>query len=93
MRLHQQFDLNLEALNIKRAIRMNEVPFLVEQLAKRMVEYGYDVAKSSAVFMGIPGSIIVVKEFKGPFATRFSEKIKEDFIRISNNLGISNLFE
>ena len=97
MRIHQQFDLKLDALKIEnfkdipRAI--NEVPLLVEKLIKDLLEKGYEVAQSSAYHMGIPQSITVVKDFTGPFATMFSAKITNDFDAVSKGLGIDRLFE
>ncbi|MAG92024.1 hypothetical protein CMO83_05090 [Candidatus Woesearchaeota archaeon] len=97
MKLHQQFDLNLKVLkidnfnDIPRAV--NEVPFLVEKLTKNLIGKGYTVVKSSAYFMGVPQSITVVKDFTGPFVSKFSSKAKEDFKTVSKKLGIDKLFE
>lgn len=97
MKLHQQFDLNINALQVKnfndipRAI--NEIPTLVEKLIKELLQKGYSVAKEGAYFTGVPRSITVIKDFRGPFATQFSTKINEDFNFVSKNLGIERLFE
>ena|SRR3989338_1854472 len=97
MKLHQQFDLNLEALkpdnfnDIPRAI--NNVPVLVEKLIKDLLKEGYIVVESSSRYMGIPQSITVIKDFTGPFVIRFSSKTKDDFKAISRALGIEKLFE
>lgn len=97
MKLHQQFDLNLDVLKVKNfndiPRAMNEVPLLVENLVKNLLDKGYDVAKESANFMGIPKSITVIKNFTGPFVTQFSAKAKEDFDDASRALGIERLFE
>ena len=97
MKLHQQFDLNLEALkpdnfnDIPRAI--NNVPVLVEKLIKDLLKEDYIVVESSSRYMGIPQSITVIKDFTGPFVIRFSSKTKDDFKAISRALGIEKLFE
>ncbi|MBI2654334.1 hypothetical protein HYX02_06020 [Candidatus Woesearchaeota archaeon] len=97
MKIHQQFDLNLNALNpkgfhdIPRAI--NEVPVLVERMINELLEKGYIVIESSAKFMGVPQSITIIKDFTGPFVTQFSLKTKEDFKAVSRALGIERLFE
>ena len=97
MKLHQQFDLNLNALkidnfkDIPKAI--NEIPFLVEKLIKDLLEEGYIVMESSARYMGIPKSITVVKDLTGPFVTRFSAKVQNDFNALSKTIGIEKLFE
>ena len=97
MKVHQQFDLNLDALKVKKfndiPRAVNEAPFLVEKLIKNLLEEGYIVIESSARYMGIPQSITVVKDFTGPFVTIFSTKIKEDFNDVSKALGIDKLFE
>jgi len=97
MKLHQQFDLNLEILKVKNFNDipkvMNETPFLVEKLIKDLLEKGYIVIESSANFMGVPQSITVMKEFTGPFVMQFSSKTKEDFNAISRKLGLEKLFE
>lgn len=97
MKLHQQFDLNLNALkidnlkDIPKAI--NEIPVLVEKLIKDLLEDGYIVIESSARYMGIPKTITIVKDLTGPFVTRFSAKIQNDFNAVSKALGIERLFE
>ncbi|MBI3035137.1 hypothetical protein HYY71_02335 [Candidatus Woesearchaeota archaeon] len=96
MKLHQQFDLNQKALkigisDIPRAI--NEMPALVEKLTKDLLEEGYIVIESSARYMGIPQSIVVIKDFTGPFVAKFSAKMQHDFNAISRALGIERLFE
>lgn len=97
MKLHQQFDLNLDVMKITgfKAIprAINEIPILVEKLTKDLLEKGYIVIGSSARYMGVPQSITVVKDFTGPFATNFSLKIKDDFKAVSRALGIEELFE
>lgn len=97
MKLHQQFDLNLDVLKVKNfndiPRALNEVPLLVERLVKNLLEKGYDVIKEGAGFMGIPKSITVIKNFTGPFVTQFSAKAKEDFDDASKDLGIERLFE
>ena len=97
MKLHQQFDLNLKALkigninDIPKAV--NEIPVLVENLIKNLLEEGYIVIESSARYMGIPKSITIVKDFTGPFVTKFSAKIQNDFNELSKAIGIDRLFE
>ncbi len=97
MKLHQQFDLNLKALkpeNINDIPRiMNEIPLLVEKLVKDLIEDGYIVIESSAKHMGVPKTITVVKDFTGPFVTKFSTKINNDFNVLSKKLGVERLFE
>lgn len=99
MKLYQQFDLNLNALKIDdfRGIdipqAINDIPVLVEKLIKDLLEEGYIVIESSARQMGIPQSITVVKDFTGPFVTKFSAKIQHDFNAISKAIGIERLFE
>ena len=97
MKLHQQFDLNLKALkigninDIPKAV--NEIPVLVENLIKNLLEEGYIVIESSARYMGIPKSITIVKDFTGQFVTKFSAKIQNDFNELSKAIGIDRLFE
>ena len=97
MKLHQQFDLNFDTLKVQnfkdipRAV--NKIPVLVEKLIKDLLEEGYIVIESSASFMGIPKTITIVKDFTGPFVTRFSAKIQHDFNALSKSLGIERLFE
>ena len=97
MKLHQQFDLNLNALKIDNFKEIpkavNEIPVLVEKLIKDLLEEGYIVIESSASYMGIPKSITVVKDFTGPFVTRFSAKVQNDFNALSKTIGIDRLFE
>lgn len=97
MKLHQQFDLNLEVLKISNVNEIpkaiNEVPVLVEKLTKELLERGYIVIESTASYMGIPKSITIIKDFTGPFTTLFSSKIKNDFSNVSRKLGIGKLFE
>ncbi len=97
MKIHQQFDLNPEAIKVR---KFNDIPravngasILVEKLVKRLLEEGYIVIESSARYMGVPQSITVVKDFTGPFVTVFSTKIKEDFNSVSKALGIERMFE
>ena len=89
MKVHQQFDLNVN--DIPKAI--NKIPFLVEKLIKDLIEKGYIVIESSPRYMEIPQSITVIKDFTGPFVINFSSKAKEDFKSISRALGIEKLFE
>ena len=95
MKLHQQFDLNINALKNLSGIskKINEFPSLVEKLTKDLIENGYTVIKSAAYDMGVPQSITIIKEFTGPFATLFSTKIRNDFNAVSKALGIEKLFE
>ncbi len=100
MKLHQQFDLNLEKSSALKVDNLNdipkainEIPILVETLIKHLLEKGYVVIREGAYFTGLPRSITVIKEFTGPFVTKFSSKIKEDFDNISKGLGIDKLFE
>ena len=97
MKLHQQFDLNLNALKIDDfndiPKKINEIPVLVEKLIKDLLEEGYIVIESSARHMGIPKSITVVKDFTGPFVTKFSAKVQNDFNALSKTIGIEKLFE
>jgi len=97
MKLHQQFDLNLNALKIDNfkyvPKKINEIPVLVERLIKDLLEDGYIVIESSARHMGIPQSITVVKDFTGPFVTKFSAKVQNDFNALSNKIGVEKLFE
>ncbi len=72
---------------------INEVPVLVDKLIKDLLERGYIVIESSARHMGIPQSIIVIKDFTGPFVTKFSTKIQNDFNAVSKKLGVEKLFE
>ena len=95
--MHQQFDLNLDALKIDSVKdipkKINEIPVLVEKLIKDLLEEGYLVIESSARFMGIPQNITVIKDFSGPFVAKFSAKVQEDFNAVSRALGIERLFE
>ena len=97
MKLHQQFDLNFNALKIDNfkdiPKALNEIPVLVEKLIKDLLEEGYIVVESSARYMGIPKSITVVKDFTGPFVTKFSAKVQNDFNALSKAVGIEKLFE
>ena len=97
MKIHQQFDLNLMSLkpesfnDLPRV--MNNMPALVEELVKTLLEQGYVVIESSAKYMGVPKTITVIKDFTGPFATIFSSKINDDFKTLSRKLGMERLFE
>lgn len=97
MKLHQQFDLNLDIFKIDKVNdipkKVNEIPVLVERLIKGLLEEGYIVIESSARYMGIPQSITIIKDFTGPFVTKFSAKIQHDFDAVSRALGIEKLFE
>ncbi len=97
MKLHQQFDLNLEVLKINNVNEIpkaiNEVPVLVEKLIKELLKKGYIVIESTAYYMGVPKNITIIKDFTGPFTTLFSSKIKSDFTDVSRKLGIGKLFE
>lgn len=68
-------------------------PYLVEELITDLTKRGYTVLKSSAYYMGIPQSITVIKDFTGPFVTKFSAKVQHDFNAVSRALGIERLFE
>lgn len=68
-------------------------PYIIEELANNLSKKGYTVLKSSAYYMGIPQSITVVKEFTGPFISKFANKIREDFNETTKTLGIRELFE
>ena len=91
MRLHHQFELNIENRGEGSQIFAIQ-PSVVEELVTSLTRKGYTVLKSSAHYMGIPQSITVIKEFTGPFTTLFSSKLKEDFDAISAKLGIDKLF-
>ena len=91
MRLHHQFELNIENRGEGSQIFAIQ-PSVVEELVTSLTRKGYTVLKSSAHYMGIPQSITVIKEFTGPFTTLFSSKLKEDFDTISAKLGIDKLF-
>jgi len=93
MKLHHQFDLNNESIVSLGRERMSIPPYMIEELVTSMTKKGYTVLKSSAYYMGIPQSIIVVKEFTGPFVTHFTGKIKKDFDAVSKKLGIGELFK
>jgi len=97
MRLHQQFDLNQNELNPGRFSpiqkKISEAHVLVEKLVNDLLEEGYIIIESSARYMGVPQSITVVKEFTGPFASRFSAKVQHDFNAITKSLGIEKMFE
>ena len=97
MKLHQQFDLNTKALNIDSfndvPKKINEIPLLVEKLIKDLLEEGYIVIESSARYMGVPKNITVIKDFTGPFVTKFSAKLQNDFNALSKKLGVEKLFE
>ena len=97
MKLHQQFDLNIQALKPESfrdiPAKVNEIPVLVEKLVNDLLEEGYIVLESSARHMGLPRSITVIKDFTGPFVTRFSTKIKDDFNALSKKIGVGELFE
>lgn len=97
MKIHQQFDLNLNALKIENLNdiprKINEIPVLVERLIRDLLEEGYIVIESTVRYMGIPQSITIIKDFTGPFAAKFSAKIQHDFYAVSRALGIEKLFE
>ena len=93
MKLHHQFDLNMGILNSFGKGRIALPPHIVEDLIAKLSKEGYTVLKSSAYFMGIPQSVTVVKEFTGPFASQFANKIRNDFDSVSRKLGIRELFE
>lgn len=97
MRLHQQFDLNPNEFSSGSLShipkKISEANALVEKLVKDLLEEGYIIIESSARYMGVPKSITVVKDFTGPFASRFSAKVQHDFNAISKSLGIEKMFE
>ena len=93
MRLHQQFDLKCDIIRPVGRQLLEIQPYVVEELVTTLSKKGYTILKSSAYYMGIPKSIIVVKEFTGPFVSQFTNKIKDDFKAISKSLGIGELFE
>lgn len=93
MRLHHQFDLNANNINSMGRDLLTIPPFIIEELISNLSKNGYTVLKSSAYYMGIPKSITVVKEFTGPFVSQFASKIRNDFERVSEKLGIRELFE
>ena len=97
MKLYRQFDLNLENLKINNfngiPKAINEIPILVEKLITNLLDRGYDVVKEGVHFTGLPQSITIVKDFTGPFAIKFSAKIKDDFDALSKTPGIERLFE
>lgn len=92
MRIHQQFDLDLSSIRPLGRELLAIPPYIVENLIKNLSKRGYTVLKSSAYYMGIPQSITVVKEFTGPFVSKFSSKMKEDFEAVSKSLKIEKLF-
>ena len=96
MKVHQQFDLNLNKISPslgKVQEKALKVPELIEQLVKNLVEEGYIVIMSSAKYMGIPKTITVVKDFTGPMVTYVSTKITDDFNSLAEGLGIRKLFD
>ena len=93
MKLHQQFDLNLKTINDFGRELLAIPPYIIEEMVVNLTKRSYTVIKSSAHYMGIPQSITVIKDFTGPFVTRFSMKIREDFSDVSKALGIEKLFE
>ncbi len=93
MKIHQQFDLNVEITKSAGRDLLTIPPYLVEELVTNLTKKGYMVLMSSANFMGIPQSITVIKDFTGPFVSKFSAKISDDFNAVSKRLGIDNLFE
>ena len=94
MKVHQQFDLDLRKFDLgKLPQKAAEVPELIEQLVKSLVEEGYIVIMSSVKYMGIPKTITVVKDFTGPMVTYVSTKINDDFNSLAENLGIRKLFD
>ncbi|MBI3027171.1 hypothetical protein HYY70_03585 [Candidatus Woesearchaeota archaeon] len=92
MRIHQQFDLKIDKFNEIHKV-ISEAPSLVEKLTKELIGQGYQVIMEGANQIGLPRSIIVIKEFTGPFATLFSTKIRNDFNAVSKALGIERVFE
>ena len=92
MRIHQQFDLDID--NIKPLGRefFAIPPYIMENLITRLSKKGYTVLISSAYYMGIPQSITVIKKITGTTETKFSSKIKEDFDAVSKGLKIEKLF-
>ncbi len=92
MRLYEEFDLNLSEMKRIGRDFMVIPPHLIEELVNHLKEKGYTVLKSTMDFMGVPKSITIVKNFKGPFATMFSAKMKEDFINETRSLGMEELF-
>jgi len=93
MKLHQQFDLNLKTINDLGRELLAVPPHLIEQLVFSLARRGYTVVKSPAYYMGVPQSIIVIKDFTGPFVAHFTAKIRKDFSSASKTLGIERLFE
>lgn len=93
MRLHQQFDLKQDVIKPIGRELFEIPPYLIEELVTNLSKKGYTILKSSAHYMGIPGSIIIVKELTGPFVMQFTTKIKDDFRAVSRKLGIEGLFE
>ena len=93
MKIHQQFDLNAKTIKSTGRELLTIPPYLVEELVTNLTKKGYMVLMSSANFMGLPQSITVIKDFTGPFVSKFSAKINGDFNAVSKRLGIENLFE
>ena len=93
MRLHHQFDLNINNTELFGRELLVTPPSIIEELTVNLSKKGYTVLKSSAYYMGIPQSITVVKEFTGPFVSQFANKIRNDFENVSKKLGIRELFE
>lgn len=93
MKMHQQFDLNFSLMGGMGRDLFTIPPFIMEELVTNLSKKGYKVLQSSAYFMDIPQSITIVKDFTGPFVSKFSTKIREDFTSVARNLGIEKLFE
>lgn len=93
MRLHQQFELNLEDNKTEGSQILAIHPSVIEELVANLTRKGYSVLKSTTHYMGIPQSITVIKDFTGPFTILFSAKLKEDFDSITKKLGIERLFQ
>ncbi|MBI2656842.1 hypothetical protein HYX03_03825 [Candidatus Woesearchaeota archaeon] len=93
MKMHHQFDLNFSIIRPMGRELLTIPPYLVEELITKLTKRGYTVLKSSAYHMGIPQSITVIKEFTGPFVTKFSAKVQHDFNAVARALGIERLFE
>ena len=93
MRLHQQFDINTRNLAVLGRDILAIHPYAIEELITSLSKRGYTVLKSSSYYMGIPQSLTIIKEFTGPFASLFANKIREDFDNVSKKLGIREMFE
>lgn len=92
MQVHERFRLNFERLLPLGRELLTFPPFLVEELADGMKKKGYGVFHSPEYWMGLPMSIVVVKNLQNESVKEGLEKIQSDLAVEETRLRIKGLF-